>query len=54
MNERPSDDRPRGKLFRFARAVGVALLLILAAIVAAAWISEGGEPNLPFDYEGFD
>ena len=54
MNRRQSDDRPRSKLNRMARAGGLAFLLIVAAIVAAAWISAGGDPDLPFDYEGFD
>ena len=30
------------------------LALIVAALVAAAWISADGDADLPFDYEGFD
>ncbi len=54
MSESPDDRPPRSKLARVAKIVTVTLLLIMTAIVAAAWFSASTDDDLRFDYEGFD
>ena len=47
------EDRPGG-LRRILKAVGVALLVLVAAIATAVLIAPADDPDLPFDYGGFD
>jgi len=54
MQERPSGQGEAGSLARMFKIVAVVLLVIVAAIAVVAWISSGGDPDLPFDYDGFD
>ncbi|MFP8882092.1 MAG: hypothetical protein AAEJ52_05500 [Myxococcota bacterium] len=52
MIRQPRKDRP-GRPRRILTAVGVALLVLVGVIAAAALLSPDDE-GLPFDYEGFD
>lgn len=43
----------RSTLARSAKIATVVLVLLIGAVVAAAWIA-GDPAELPFEYEGFD